>query len=99
MPYPNTHKPNKTSWSSLAVDSGAIVSSARDMVDFLYALMNGQILKEETLLEMQRFLPAKDAGDIWNGYGRHFEHFVAGQHTHDKVTDTSLIMSHLPRIY
>jgi D-alanyl-D-alanine carboxypeptidase len=69
MPYPNKHNPNQTSWSSLAVGSGAMVSSANDMASFMYALFNGKILKNDTINEMRNFLPTKDAGGKWTGYG------------------------------
>ena len=69
MPFPNRHKPDQTSWSSLAVGSGAILASAMDMAIFMYALFNGDILEMHTVSQMMDFLPTKDAGENWTGYG------------------------------
>lgn len=69
MPFPNVHGPRQTSWSSLAVGSGAMVSSAYDMAHFMRALLDGKIISKDSLNLMQQFIPAKNAGESWTDYG------------------------------
>ena len=69
MPFPAEHRPDQTSWSSLAYTSGALVASALDVARFTRALFAGEIVSRATLEKMQRFVPTRDAGEGWTGYG------------------------------
>jgi D-alanyl-D-alanine carboxypeptidase len=69
MSFGAEHRPGQTSWSSLAYTSGALVASALDVARFTRALFAGEIVSGATLEKMQRFIPTRDAGDAWTGYG------------------------------
>ena len=67
-----THKitPDNKSWASFGYSAGGIVSTTGDIVQFLKALFNNGIIKNETIGKMQEICDFKDK-DIpeQTGYG------------------------------
>ncbi len=59
MPFPwgYVHRPECTSWETLAQGSGALASNARDLAWFLRALVRGRIVGQAALRSMTDFRP------------------------------------------
>lgn len=70
MPYPNTHKPTATSWSSFAFGSGGMISRPDEMATVVKAAFDGSLLSAASLSEMTNFSDWENEGNPeWTGYG------------------------------
>jgi len=83
LPWPGLyqHKPDNTTWASLAFTSGAMATTANELLKFINALFDGELVSDELLKSMTNFVNVDKKGHpYWTGYGLGVTRFNINNH-------------------